>query len=415
MTDMLDTDRLPQPHTRTDATPTATGSPTIPTQRVELPTPAAPAEPVAQPLPVELPTQRQGAPAAATEVQEAPRPTRSDLRAPEAPSRRPVLRTVLVSASIVVLLGALVGGLVLKAQADARAAELARAQARVAAVVAAHAQDVAFQSATDQRLQVAAGTAVHDTAYAQAVAATEHATATLAATPQAGDAPRAAVQQSMDAIAAAVAAGELNPAGVRTLVAGLAAPEKAATDAQVAWQAAEDARIAAEKAAAEKAAAEQAAAAAARRSTGTRSTSTRATTSSGTSSAGAAAAPAVSGVPAGGLVCQGAGGSGAGESSVGAIGEAINAYRASAGLPTLSVVRSGSLVQHAVTMANTGGIWHSGGDNIVGCSNGGLGSLMSGWKNSAPHNAQMLRTDVSTMYVGGASLNGFLFGAVLFK
>ncbi|WP_448631358.1 CAP domain-containing protein [Cellulomonas soli] len=110
----------------------------------------------------------------------------------------------------------------------------------------------------------------------------------------------------------------------------------------------------------------------------------------------------------------GAGGSGS-ESSVGAIGAAINDYRASQGLPTLSVNRSGSLVQHAITMSTAGGIWHSGGDNIVGCSNGGLSSLMSGWKGSPRHNEQMLRTDVSTMYVGGATGAGFLFGAVLFK
>ena len=48
-------------------------------------------------------------------------------------------------------------------------------------------------------------------------------------------------------------------------------------------------------------------------------------------------APAASGIPAGGKVCSGSGGSGAGESSAGAIGTAINAYRASLGLPELSV------------------------------------------------------------------------------
>ena len=99
-----------------------------------------------------------------------------------------------------------------------------------------------------------------------------------------------------------------------------------------------------------------------------------------------------------------------------AIGSAINAYRASLGLPQLSVSRSGSLVSHAINMANAGGIWHSGGDNIVACvSNGSASSMVSAWSRSAGHDAQMRRTDVSSMAVGGASLNGWLFGAVKFS
>jgi hypothetical protein len=101
---------------------------------------------------------------------------------------------------------------------------------------------------------------------------------------------------------------------------------------------------------------------------------------------------------------------------VSAIGSAINAYRSSLGLPELSVSRSGSLVSHAITMANAGGIWHSGGDNIVACvSNGSASSMVSAWSRSPGHDAQMRRTDVSSMAVGGAGLNGWLFGAVKFS
>ena len=162
---------------------------------------------------------------------------------------------------------------------------------------------------------------------------------------------------------------------LRSLVAGVAAPEKAAVDAQAAWQAAENARIAAEQAAAAqplrrplpqppraprprpatRSRPDRAPRAAARRRPRPRAAATRR--------------------PAGGLVCSGSGGSGAGESSVSAIGSAINAYRASLGLPQLSVSRSGSLVSHAITMANAGGIWHSGGDNIVACVSNGSASV----------------------------------------
>jgi hypothetical protein len=398
MADTLDTERAAGTNGAAGATtgraPAVQATPTIPTQRVQ----PAPTAPAAAPATRLLPTQR-GPQTSAPAPSDLPEPSRS------APGTR--LRTVLVVSSIALMLGGLAAGLVLKTQADARATARAAAEERVALAFSGHAQEVAFDAQADERVAEAATTAARTAAYTKAGEAVAHATATLGATPQAGDAPRAELQKVLDAVSAAVAAGQLNPTGIESLAGGLAAPEKAATDAQAAWQAAEDARIAAEKAAAERAAA---AAAAARRSTAApRSSTPRAATSGA-----AAPAPAVTGIPAGGLVCSGAGGSGA-ESSVGAIGDAINAYRASQGLPTLNVVRSGSLVQHAITMAIAGGIWHSGGDNIVGCSNGGLGSLMAGWKGSPPHNAAMLKDGVSTMYVGGASGAGFLFGAVLFK
>ena len=65
-------------------------------------------------------------------------------------------------------------------------------------------------------------------------------------------------------------------------------------------------------------------------------------------------------------------------------------------------------------MAASGGIWHSGSDNIVGCTSGSVQSLVTAWEHSAPHNAQMLRTGVTTMKVGGASAGGYLYGAVKF-
>ena len=201
--------------------------------------------------------------------------------------------------------------------------------------------------------------------------------------------------------------------------AAVAGPAKAVQDAEAAWQVAEQARIAAEQKAAADAAAAKAAADAAAKATpkAPKKSSTKSATSSGTStSAGSASGGTQRAIPAGGLVCPGAPvGGAASESSVSAIGAAINAYRQSQGLPALSVVRSGTLVGHAEDMAASGGIWHSGQDNIVGCTSGSVQSLINAWSRSAPHNAQMLRTDVTTMKVGGASAGGWLYGAVKFS
>jgi hypothetical protein len=41
--------------------------------------------------------------------------------------------------------------------------------------------------------------------------------------------------------------------------------------------------------------------------------------------------------------------------------------------------------------------------------------MVSAWSRSSGHDAQMRRTDVSSMSVGDASLNGWLFGAVKFS
>src|SRR5699024_9505818 len=111
--------------------------------------------------------------------------------------------------------------------------------------------------------------------------------------------------------------------------------------------AAEDARIAAEAAAAQ-AAAQAAAAARAARSTSKGTTTRR---SAGTSTGGSA--PAAAAAPAG-LPLAGS------EASSGDVGAALNAHRAANGLGALSIVRSGSRVEHAMQMAASNSIWHSG-------------------------------------------------------
>ncbi len=218
----------------------------------------------------------------------------------------------------------------------------------------------------------------------------------------------------MGAVSASVVAPAVSPSSLRKVAAGVAAPQKAAIDAQTAWQAAETARVAAEQAAAAQAAAAAAAATRAPKSARAPRTTTSRSSAGGAAAPAPAAAP--SGIPAGGKVCSGSGGSGASASSAGAIGSAINAYRGTLGLPALSVGVSGGLTSHAVNMANAGGIWHSGSDNIVGCvSNGSASALVGAWSRSPGHDAQMRRTDVSSMSVGGATLGGWLFGAVKFN
>lgn len=324
-------------------------------------------------------------------------------------------RSVWIGLAACLALAVAAGGGVYAAEQRALEAEAAALEAglRVDQHVVAAARDAAAQRSTDVVVPQAAYLASRAAAATTAQAAVDHANATLAAVPNAGEAPRAALAGASGAVGAALVAPDVSLRSLRTLVAGVAAPEQAAIDAQAAWQAAENARIAAEQAAAA-AAAQAAAAARSATKSPTRSTAARSTAPRATS--GSAPAASSGGIPSGGLVCQGSGGSGAGESSVSAIGAAINSYRASLGLSELGVSRSGSLVSHAINMANTGGIWHSGGDNIVACvSNGSASSMVSAWSRSSGHDAQMRRTDVSSMSVGGAGLNGWLFGAVRFS
>jgi uncharacterized protein YkwD len=347
-----------------------------------------------------------------------PRPAPSVVGEPAAaePTTPRVRRAVWAGLAAGVVLAVAAGGTVYTADQRAQAAEARalEARTRVDRSVLAAAQDAVVERGVDAGVALAAYRGARSAATTTAQAAVDHANATLAAVPHAGDAPTAALAGATGAVGAALTAPAVSPLSLRTLVAGVAAPEQAALDAQAAWQVAEDARIAAEQAAA--AAAAKAAAAAARSTTVRSPARSTARSTAPAPSSDEPAAPAPGGVPAGGKVCSGSGGSGAGESSISAIGSAINAYRASLGLPELSVSRSGGLVSHAVDMANTGGIWHSGGDNIVACvSNGSASSMVSAWSRSAGHDAQMRRTDVSSMAVGGASLNGWLFGAVKFS
>jgi hypothetical protein len=346
------------------------------------------------------------APSALVEPQVEPAATRSAA----------IRRSVWVGLAAGMALAVAAGGAVYAADQQAQTArdEALEAHVRVDQATLAAARDGAAERTADQVVAPAVYAASRALATTSAQSTVEHANATLAAVPNAGDAPRAALQTATGAVGSALAAPGISLISLRSLVAGVAAPEKAAVDAQTAWQAAENARVAAEQAAAAEAAA--AAAAARAKAPSSNRSSTRSSTPKPAAAADAPAAPATGGVPAGGLVCKGAGGSGAGESSVGAIGAAINAYRASLGLSQLSVSRSGGLVSHAITMANAGGIWHSGADNIVACvSNGSATSMVTAWSHSASHDAQMRRTDVSSMGVGGASLNGYLFGAVKFS
>ncbi len=335
----------------------------------------------------QVPTQRTG-----PDAPEAPRPD---------PRRRG--RAVTLGVALTATAALLVTTGVVQHQREVRQTERAAAGVRVAAALLVQGADVPDASqVAGQGAWTAALSGAHEATTAAAGAGAQ----TLAATPHAGDAPRATLQSVVDAAAGLAADPTASLTELTAAAGAVTMPAKTATDAEAAWQAAEQARVAAEQAAAQ-AAAEAAArkAAAAKAPARQRSTAP---------SGGTATGPMA--IPAGGLVCKGAPvGAGAGESSVGAIGEAINAYRLANGLPALGVQRSGQLVSHAQTMATSGGIWHSGYDNIVGCTSGSVQSLVNAWANSAPHNKQMLRTDVSVMKVGGASSGGWLYGAVKFS
>lgn len=335
-------------------------------------------------------------------------PTQRGPHTPEAPPQHRRGRRVTLAVALTTSVALLVTTGVVQHQREVRQAERVAADGRVATAVDALALDAREPDATHRAGEEAWASAVA-AARAGAGAAAASGTQDLAGTPHAGDAPRAALQAAVDVAVVAAADQSASLAVLKAAAAGVAAPAQTARDAEAAWQAAEAARIAAEQAAAERAAAEARAKAkpSGKKSSGT----TRSTAPQGS---GGSTGP--QSIPAGGLVCKGAPvGAGGGESSVGEIGAAINDFRASQGLPALSVVRSGTLVGHAQTMANSGGIWHSGSDNIVGCTSGSVARLVNAWANSSGHRAQMMRTDVSTMKVGGASVGGWLYGAVKFS
>ncbi|WP_165372863.1 CAP domain-containing protein [Pengzhenrongella frigida] len=295
-----------------------------------------------------------------------------------------------------------------------------------AGLTVAHEQQAAEQAAMDARAAVAAAQAEQyaaerqllreqinaaswaQTLAKQAAAATaggvvlESARAALAGSPQAGEDVRAALQAALDAATAVVTATPSRSVmTIDAAVATVSAPVQAVVASQAAWQVAEDARLAAERAAAEAAAAAKAAAARAPRTATTRKATTSTSSAASGASAPAPAEAAASNVP---------------EFSAGELGGAINAFRASQGLGALSISRSGTLVAHAGAMALAGDIWHGGSDKIVGYVQPASASgLVDAWANSAGHRAWMLKTTVSSMQVGAVVLDGRLYGAVNFS
>ena len=357
--------------------------------------------------PATLPTQFSAPPVESIGTQappSVPSPAGTDGPLVPAPSRemasrpRRVLRVAAIGTVAVVLVGAV---LLSRADAEARSAEQARAQAQTAAVDAIRVSNHAWQVRGATLTAEAAG---------HTIAA---AVATLEATPQAGDAPRAALQSAVDALRGALSSpgSATDATALAAVVARVAAPQQAAVTAQTTWQAAEDARVAAAKAAADQAAAaqaaaDQAAAAKAAASTG-RTTTARTTTakrtatSSGGSVAPAAPAPAASTVGV--------------EYSAATVGAALNAFRASRGLPPMAIVRSADRVEHAREMAASDSIWHSAVRTmweIVGrLMPVSATAMIDAYANSPSHRAVMVG-NFSTAYIGAVTYNGMLYTSI---
>ncbi len=276
----------------------------------------------------------------------------------------------------------------------------AATEARVDRAVSALAADTAAGAALNGRTTSAAAAGARAAHVDVAAGAVWQARTVLDASPHAGDVPRAQLSAAADTLAALLTQSRTSPFQVAQGTAALSAPLSGVVEAEGQWQAAESARVAAE--------AQAAAAEAAQRvrtgGNGVRSGETVVPQQT----------PAMPTVPSSGKQCTVAGAGGA-PAAAAEIGDAINTYRARNGLPALRVVTSDTLTSHAVTMANAGGIWHSGADNIVGCvSNGSASSLVVAWSRSAPHNAQMLRADVTSVRIGGGGRDGWLYGAAAF-
>jgi len=346
-----------------------------------------------------------GAPAAAPKAGRTPTiPTQRVQPAaelvPAAPRRRKV--PIAVAGAVAFALVA-TGSAAWGIQRDrAQAAEEARlAHARVDEVVAAQGADAAATQTVGEHATLVVYDAGRAQVQAAAQAALAHAAATLAGTPNAGDGPRAALQGASDTLTKAAADPHVSFASLRTATAGIAAPDAAAVQAQAAWQAAENARIAAEQAAAAQAAAAQAAAKAK-----PRTTTSRART--GTSSGGGSTAPAP----------ETSGGVGS-VYSAGSIGAALNSFRASQGLSSLAIVSSGARVSHAQAMAASNSIYHSGATpEIVGrVSAPSSSAMINAYANSAGHRAIMVG-NYSTAYIGAVTapctMGGVSYGECLY-
>ncbi|MFI2753250.1 CAP domain-containing protein [Cellulomonas sp. P22] len=361
------------------------------------------AEPLTAPAPTASPLPLRARPSVERPTTQPPATTPAQHEAPAAtgPDGRRRTGTVVVSLAVVLVLVGTAGGIALHLDQQARAAELALMQERVGREVAAERADTAFLRGRQVEVATATRLASRSAEVADTDGLIAQARAVLDANPQAGDAPRAALQQAIDsltAVSAALGQGtsahELRAAGTT-----LAAPQQAVVEAQAAWQAAEDARIAAERAAAE-AAAQAAAAKQRTRAPAATTTRTRATTTAPAESSDEAAAP-VAGIDA---------------YSAQAIGNAINTHRANNGLGALSISGSSTLQNHAVAMATEGRIWHSGKDSIVGWVQPVSASAMiDAYANSPAHNAWMLNADVTRMSIGAVTRDGRLYTAVLFS
>jgi uncharacterized protein YkwD len=277
------------------------------------------------------------------------------------------------------------------------AAEAARARVDTVLAASRPGYGTAAVAPASGVLSVATYTAERASEIDELTAAADEAAATLGRSRHAGDAADELRTAVRNARAVAKDDGSTLVA-LRAARAGLVGPAAAATAAEKVWRDAEAERRAE-----------------ALRLAQDRQDAGRDTRQDGQQDTGAAPPSPNPSIPQGGLVCSGTGGPGATEASMSSLGAAINAYRASLGLSQLAVARSGSLVGHALDMGTTGGIWHSGRDNIVGCSGSADPAyLVQAWSHSPSHDEQMRRTDVSTMDVGAALQSGWLFGAVLF-
>lgn len=398
--------------TQAQADPAApTTAPLLPTQTghaVSAPVPVvpsrrAPGDVVPAPAP---PTHSSAVPVVPEPGPDAPTPH-------GAPGRRRSRQVVALVTAGAVLVAA--GGTWAVQQERAERAEARRAaQARVDGVHAAVAPELTAGRLDGAVAGAAVAAALRTDATSAGRAAVDHATATLAGSAQAGDGPRGALQAAITGASGALTAPAVSLTTLRSVPATLAAPEKAVVDAQAAWQAAETARLAAEAAAAQAAAEAAAARTSTRRTssgTTTRRTTTTTTTTGGASDAGAPE-PVVAGLPTAGS-----------EASAGDVGAALNAHRAANGLGALSIVRSGARVEHAMQMAASDSIWHSGTregspkarPEIVGrVSPGSATRMIAAYAGSPGHNEQMLGS-YSTAYIGAVSSDGWLYTSITFS
>jgi hypothetical protein len=365
--------------------------------------------PVARPTvaPGTIPTQRS--------TQDAGRDQQDPQAATPAP-RRSRRTAVLVSVSCTVILGALAAGVAVKMHRDAEAAAWAAAEERVAADVAARKVDEAFFAQQARAAASARYDALVAAAVAEAGEVVSGAQGTLTASPHGGDENLASLQAAADAVSAsAAAAGQgASPAALRAAAQAVQAPQQAAVDTQAAWQAAEDARIAAERAAAEQAAAD--AAAQRSRSTTTGSTGRTTTRSSGGSAPAASSSGGSSGQAAAAAPAATAWAAGVESYGVSGLGASLNAARVANGLNELSVQSSSSLANHAAAMAAAGSIWHSGSDHIVGWVQPvSADQMIQAYLNSPSHRAWILKEGKTTVSIGAVTYNGRLYTAMVFS